>query len=135
LERFRYLTKPFYRHAKGIFLVFDITNRKSFENVSNWLIEIERNIVDDIDNVKIMLIGNKSDLNDNRIINYAEAEQFAKENNLLYFETSAKNGSNVNFIFQTIIDSIVCEQLDKTFRSVDNIININPVTESKKCCY
>jgi small GTP-binding protein len=93
-ERFRTITTSFYRGANGILLVFDCTNQASFENLSLWLTEISHNIKQK--SVPIMLLANKIDLPDESKTDLEIARQFAKENRLLYCETSGTTGQGTD---------------------------------------
>ena len=95
-ERFKNITASYYRGGNGVLVVYDITDRDSFENLNSWLIEIEKNASK---NVYKLLIGNKSDLEDKREIPFEQGQQFAEENNLTFYETSALNGNNIEEIF------------------------------------
>mmetsp|Transcript_13534 Transcript_13534/g.38058 ORF Transcript_13534/g.38058 Transcript_13534/m.38058 type:complete len:190 (-) Transcript_13534:158-727(-) len=94
-ERFRTITKAYYRGAMGIMLVYDTTDEKSFENVRNWMKNIEQNAAP---NVNKILIGNKSD-SAKRAISTSMGEALAQEFGIQFFETSAKTGSYVEDAF------------------------------------
>ena len=98
-ERFRTVVSTYFRGAHGIFLIYDITNRDSFKNLENWLIEIEKNASE---NVLKILIGNKNDLEDERDISPDEGKAFANRNGMQFIETSAKMNTNVNEAFETL---------------------------------
>ena len=98
-ERFRTVVSTYFRGAHGIFLIYDITNRDSFKNLENWLIEIEKNASE---NVLKILIGNKNDLEDERDISPDEGKSFANRNGMQFIETSAKMNTNVNEAFETL---------------------------------
>lgn len=95
-ERFRSISKAYFRNAVGAILVFDITERKTFDDLASWLNDVH-SFCDP--NVIVQLIGNKSDLTDSRAVSVAEAEQFAASNEISYLETSAKDGGNVQEAF------------------------------------
>ena len=97
-ERFKTITSSYYKGAHGLILVFDLTDRQSFLDLDNWLVEIEKHASERV--VK-MLIGNKSDLEGARTVSYEEAFNYAKCNGMKYIETSAKTSKNVTeaFIF------------------------------------
>lgn len=99
-ELFRSVTRGYYRGSAGALLVFDLTNRDSFDNITSWLTDI-RNVARA--DVVTLLIGNKADLADKRQVSTEEAEAFAKEKGMQYFETSAKTGANI----QTAVDACV----------------------------
>ena len=98
-EKFKSLTKNFYRNSNGIFLVFDLTDLNSFNNLNDWLKEINNNI----DKEKIvLLVGNKSDDVENRKIEKNEIENFSEKFGIKYIEVSAKNGNNIDLLFETM---------------------------------
>ena len=103
-ERFKNIQASYYKGANGILVVYDITNRESFEHLNSWLIEIEKN---GNKNVYKLLIGNKSDLEEKREIKKEEGEEFASINGLEFFETSAKTGQNVTEAFDCLIKEIM----------------------------
>ena len=91
-EIYRSLISSFYRNSSLAFLVYSIDNIESFNNLTNWLNDLKNQSNPDI---KIFLIGNKEDLNDDRKILFEDGEKFTKDNNFdLFFETSAKSGFN-----------------------------------------
>ena len=92
-ERFRSMALKSVRSAQGVVLVFDLTNRKSFENINVWLEQIKENL----DNPCIVLFGNKNDRpKEEWRVTIEEAEEFAKKINLKFFETSAKTKFGIN---------------------------------------
>lgn len=95
-ESFRSITRSYYRGAAGALLVYDITRRETFNHLTRWLEEARQN---SNANMAIMLIGNKSDLDHRRAVSTKEGEQFAKENGLIFLETSAKTAANVEEAF------------------------------------
>eukprot|EP01095_Lingulamoeba_sp_RSL-Kostka_P002926 TRINITY_DN1383_c0_g1_i2.p1 TRINITY_DN1383_c0_g1~~TRINITY_DN1383_c0_g1_i2.p1 ORF type:complete len:211 (+),score=69.69 TRINITY_DN1383_c0_g1_i2:43-675(+) len=95
-ERFRAVTRSYYRGAAGALLVYDVTRRETFNHLTDWLTDA-RNMTNP--NTIIMLIGNKSDLDSKRAVSYESAARFAKENDLIFIETSAKTGQNVEEAF------------------------------------
>ena len=86
-ERFKNITASYYRGGNGVLVVYDITDRESFENLNSWLIEIEKNANK---NVYKLLIGNKCDLEEKRKVSYQEGKDFAESNGMKFMETSAK---------------------------------------------
>ena len=95
-ESFKSITRSYYRAAAVGMLVYDITNRESFDSISNWLEECK---VNGNPEMTLMLVGNKRDLESSREISYEEAEHFAQANNMLFLETSAKTAERVTDIF------------------------------------
>ena len=98
-ERFKNIIASYYRGAHGILLLYDVTDKDSFKNLSNWLIEIEKNASK---NVLRLLIGNKCDLEEKRVISFNQGKEFADTYGLKFIETSAKKNLNVNEAFETL---------------------------------
>ena len=96
-ERFRALTRQYYHNANGVILVFDLTDEHSFAKLNGWIKDINENA----GNVEVILVGNKSDLEDRKITKYT-AEKYAKEKNVKYIETSAKEGTNILLLFEEL---------------------------------
>jgi Ras-related protein Rab-14 len=90
------VTRSYYRGAAGALLVYDVTRRATYNHLTSWLTDA-RNLTNP--NTVIVLIGNKVDLEDQRDVSYEEAAAFAKENDLIFVETSAKTGQNVEEAF------------------------------------
>ena len=109
-ERFKNIIASYYRVAHGILLIYDVTDKDSFKNLSNWLIEIEKN---SSKNVLKVLIGNKTDLEEKRVISYNQAKEFADSYGLKYIETSAKKNLNVNEAFATLGRELMLASEDK----------------------
>lgn len=95
-ERFRSVTRSYYRGAAGALLVYDTTSRDSFNVLWNWLNDA-RTLASQ--NICILLVGNKKDLEEDREVTFLEASNFAQENELIFLETSAKTGENVEEAF------------------------------------
>uniref|UniRef100_A0A3Q4G7I3 small monomeric GTPase n=1 Tax=Neolamprologus brichardi TaxID=32507 RepID=A0A3Q4G7I3_NEOBR len=91
-ERFRTITTAYYRGAMGIMLVYDITNEKSFDNIKNWIRNIEEHASADVEK---MVLGNKCDMNDKRQVSKERGEKLAIDYGIKFLETSAKSSINV----------------------------------------
>ena len=96
-ENYRSITRAYYKNSVCAILVYDISNRDSFDHISNW---IEDCLAQSPKTVFMVLVGNKSDLNDNRKVSFQEGQDMARNNNMMFFETSAKTGENVDKIFE-----------------------------------
>ena len=122
-EKYRALTRNYYKDAHGIILLQDVTNKSTFQSLDKWLDDINENILRE--NVSIILVGNKMDL-PNRVISYEEGDNFAKKYDLLFYETSAKEGNNIDEVFKKIANDII--------ENKNNLNNSNDVslTESVK---
>jgi len=101
---FRSITRSYYRNSVGVLIVFDITKRQSFENISGWLKEAKYHI--EPHQAVYMLVGHKADCDTERQVSYREGSSFAQLNGLKYTETSARNGQNVEETFQTVAKDI-----------------------------
>jgi len=99
-ERFKAMSTNTIKGAQGIVLVFDNTKKTTFESLPTWIKEVK----EIKDNIPIVLFGNKCDLIENADVEKDEAEEFAKDNNMEYFETSAKENINIENGFKSIID-------------------------------
>ncbi|XP_058086273.1 ras-related protein RABA3-like [Magnolia sinica] len=102
-ERYRAVTSAYYRGALGAMLVYDITKRQSFDHVARWVDELRAHADNSI---VIMLIGNKADLTDLRVVPTEDAVEFAEEQELFFSETSALNGENVEKAFFRLLEEI-----------------------------
>jgi len=102
-ERFRTITSSYYRGAHGIIVVYDVTDVESFNNVKQWLNEIDRNATE---NVTKLLVGNKCDLVNKKAVDYETAKDFAEKLTIPFLETSAKNATNVEKAFLTMAAEI-----------------------------
>ena len=102
-ERYRAITSAYYRGAVGALLVFDITKHDTFKNCQRWLTELR----DHADaNIVVMLVGNKCDLKNQRMVTTEEATEFAEKNNLAYIETSALDATGVETAFTQLLTEI-----------------------------
>lgn len=102
-ERFRTITTAYYRGAMGIMLVYDVSNLKSFENISNWIRNIEMHATQD---VELMILGNKCDISDKRQVSRERGEQLALQHSIKFMETSAKANINIEEAFITLARDI-----------------------------
>ncbi|GCC29415.1 ras-related protein Rab-39A-like [Chiloscyllium punctatum] len=109
-ERFRSITRSYYRNSVGGLLVFDITNRRSFEHVRDWLEEAKMHVQPY--RIIFLLVGHKSDLATQRKVSKEEAEKLAAVSGMKYIETSAKDSMNVEESF-TILTREIYELLKK----------------------
>jgi Ras-related protein Rab-8A len=139
-ERFRTITNAYYRGAMGIILFYDITDIKSFNNVSNWLKCIQQHANDTVD---IILVGNKSDSHD-RCIFERDGLKLSQELKVKFFETSAKLNQNINELFYTLtsdikkrlVDSLILNTnpLDNNNNSSNIILEESQSDNKNKCC-
>ena len=140
-EKYRHLIKNYYNGSNGILLVFDITDKNSFDNLNFWLDELEKNC--NLNNLYIFLVGNKTDLKKERKVSYDEAKNFADMKKIPYIEISAKTGDNIDKLFNdfikgTIINIIEQKKKDNSFLRESFKISFLDKDEKtirdKKCC-
>lgn len=98
-ERYRAITSAYYRGALGALLVYDISNKNSYDNIEKWLRELREHADP---NIVLMLVGNKCDL-DLKKVRTEDAALFAEKNSLAFLETSALNSTNVELAFQKVV--------------------------------
>ncbi len=144
-ERYKAVTSSYYRNSSGILLVYDITNSDSYYNCSKWLNELRSNTDP---NTPVILIGNKNDMIHQRNVSIEDAAKFAKENGLMFLETSALDGNNIEEAFvvlsKRIYDMTISTSHQTTLFKSEIIesalppttipISKNTINEKKSCC-
>ena len=115
MERYRILTKNYFNGSDGFIILYDITSRESFNNTNNWIQQIKDLVGDDL---KCILFGNKSDLNKERKVNINEGKELAKKYDFPFYETSAKDGTNIEKGFNSLLMNILGD-----IQTVKNIKN------------
>ncbi|XWS77329.1 hypothetical protein CRYUN_Cryun01aG0251600 [Craigia yunnanensis] len=134
-ERFRTITSSYYRGAHGIIIVYDVTDQESFNNVKQWLNEIDRYASD---NVNKLLVGNKCDLTANKVVSYETAKAFADEVGIPFLETSAKDATNVEQAFMamaaSIKDRMASQPAMNNAKPQTVQIRGQPVAQKSGCC-
>jgi len=108
-ERFRTITTAYYRGAMGILLVYDVTDEKSFNNIRNWIRNIEQHATESVNKI---LIGNKCDMVEKKVVDSARGKALADEYAIKFLETSAKNSINVEEAFITLAKDIKKRLID-----------------------
>lgn len=126
-EKFRSITKTYYRNVDAVILMYDITNLESFNHISNWINEINK-FIDKY--IPIIIIGNKNDLEKKRMISFNEGLILAKKYNALFDETSAKDYNSIDNAIIKIIKSIKNNNIKNI--NLNNQINLNNNIK-KKC--
>ncbi|PVU99360.1 hypothetical protein BB559_000768 [Furculomyces boomerangus] len=125
-ERFRTITSSYYRGAYGIIVVYDVTDQESFANVERWLQEIGRYASEGVNK---LLVGNKCDLTESRVVDYTQAKEFADQLGIPFLETSAKDATNVEQAFLTmakqIKDRVGAPNMQQQQDQLKKAININ----------
>ena len=114
-ETFRSITRAYYKNSVCSFIVYDVTNRQSFLNVQDWFNECKKQTPK---TAMMVLVGNKIDLNNKREISYEEGENFAKNNSMLFYETSAKNGDNIENMFYESAE-IIANKINEGYYDLD----------------
>ena len=139
-ERFKSITDSYYRGAKGAFVVYDITRKNTFESVDSWISAL-RSAADK--NLNIIIIGNKSDLEDQRQVETEQGEEKAQNNEAAFMETSAYSGDNIDKAFDNMITDVYNKCKSEMLANVQidigksKDINLNQNKEDKKgkkCC-
>jgi len=134
-ERYMAINKNLFQKVQGIILMYDLTNRDSFEHLQNWLNLINKNV----SNKVVILVANKLDLaQEKRIVTEEEGENIGKKNDMLFFEGSGASGENVDEIFRSIADEVYKKLIDERNDRSDfdnNNLKLNKKKrEKKKCC-
>jgi len=141
-EKFRSITTGYYRGADAAFVVFDLSSKTSFKAVSEWIENYYKYKNPDSEK-NVVLIGNKVDLVDKREVTQEEAENYVKDNNIFYFETSAKEGKNIEECFNFMAEKLLEQYENKDNELVkrkdvirgDNLKeNTEVIIGEKKCC-
>ena len=115
-EQFRSITRNYYKNTVCAVVVYDISNRESFDNVISWIEDCKLNSPK---SVFIILVGNKCDLEEERQVSTEEGSEFATRYGLNFFETSAKNSMNIEEIFKDSVD-FIAERINKNYYDLDN---------------
>ena len=143
-ERYRSITNAYYKGAKGSLLVYDITNPKTFENIDRWLSDLK---VNGDENISVVLLGNKSDLEQDRIVYTQQGKEKAEFYKLAFMETSALNGNNIEKAFSELITDVYKNHHDLFEKQAKVVINDRAINlenadendekiekEKKGCC-
>ncbi|KAJ5070284.1 small rab-related gtpase [Anaeramoeba ignava] len=129
-ERFRTVTRSFYRGANGVVIVYDITNRKSFENLQKWIEDVKLYSNND---PQILVLGNKSDLTERKVISTEAAKNFSSQFGASFYETSAKDSTNVDKAFFSLASKIQKKLFPSLNEKITLTLEENP--ERSSCCF
>ena len=137
-EKFRNIARQYYKGANGVLLIYDVCDRKSYERIGFWMDELKQN--NEIEQLYIILVGNKIDLEEKRVVTREEAEKYAQDNNINFIEVSAKTGEGILDLFNEVTKGT----MDKVFNDQDNnedkekiktyLDTNNNRKRKKKCC-
>ena len=140
-ERYKAITSAYYKGAKGAFIVYDITRKNSFESVERWVNDVI-SVADK--KITIVLIGNKSDLEDQRQVTKEEAQDKANKLEIAFMETSAFSGDNLDKAFEMMMNEVYKKCHEEMLADGDldiiqggediNLAKKNDNTQKKKCC-
>jgi len=134
-ERFRTITTAYYRGAMGILLVYDVTDEASFNNIRNWIRNIEQHAADNVDKI---LIGNKCDMVREKVVDSSRGQALADEYGIKFYETSAKTNTNVVESFTAIAKDIKKRLMDNPSAPQQPNLRVDSKnatsTKSKGCC-
>ena len=115
-ECFKSISRGYYKSSVCGLIVYDITSRESFNNVSTWVEECQNN---GPRTITLVLVGNKSDLEENRLVKYEEGEELANRYNMKFYETSAFNGNNIDKLFYDTTE-IILTNMDNDYYDLTN---------------
>ena len=129
-ERFRNMAFQYLNNTNGIIFVYDITNRESFNQLRNWIKNVKNKI--NLDEIPFIIFGNKLDLSEQRMVDSEEGKTLADKLSCSFYETSAKNGTNVDKAFDDIINKVY-ENKKEEFNDKTFFLEKNNKTK-KECC-
>ena len=124
-ERFRAITSSYYRNSNGIILAYDITNKRSFASLENWLFSVLERANEDI---KFVVVGTKCDLENLREVSTAEGQEFANKYGFPFLEVSAKKNINIEKTLQELVSQITTEKIE------NNALQITSGKSSRCLC-
>ena len=130
-ERFRNITSQYYKGAEGIILVFDLTKKESFDKINDWIKQIKLNTQSD--EIAIVLLGNKKDLVDMRVISFEEGKERAEAFGIKFFETSALDGSGIEDAFLCLSEEIM-KKKNIDFQKNNFVLGKQKVVKNKDGC-
>ena len=131
-EKYRAISKQYYKKANGILLLYDVTSRESFLGIKEWIRDINNMVTM---KPSLILVGNKIDLE--RKVLTEEGEELSKKYNAMFFETSAATGKGIEELFQALLENIM-KDYDERKKQQESLLlerlTINGIEEKKKCC-
>ena len=130
-ERFRTLTNNYFKNAHGIIIAYDCTERKSYEGIKAWVEQIKNN---GKNSIPALILGNKCDLEDEKVVQEKEGRDTAKSYGMDFFETSSKTGYNVQESFIHLVEKVYANFDDDNVDSKGVSIGGNKNKKKQKCC-
>ena len=143
-ERYKAITSTYYKGAKGAIIVYDITRKITFDNIEKWIGDLK---VNGDENIIIFLVGNKSDLNDNREVSKEDGLNKSEKFNIPFLETSALCGENIPKVFEELIQKVYInnkeELVEHNKKEIKKGVDLNEIknennteekSEKKGCC-
>ena len=143
-ERYKAITSTYYKGAKGAIIVYDITRKITFDNIEKWIGDLK---VNGDANIIIFLVGNKSDLNDNRQVSKEDGLNKSEKFNIPFLETSALCGENISKVFEELIQKVYInnkeELVEENKKEIKKGVDLNEIknennkeenSEKKGCC-
>lgn len=127
-ERYKIITTQYYRHAMGFLVMYDITNETSFLDIRNWLTQVQQHSFGD---AKIIIVANKSDLEDQRAVPTQRGKDLASELGYEFYEASAKTSESVQQTFHCLV-SAICLQMADTVTKIPEADGVVPLDGNDK---
>ncbi|XP_038196466.1 ras-related protein Rab-17 [Arvicola amphibius] len=135
-EKYHSVCHLYFRGANAALLVYDITRKDSFHQAQQWLEDLEKEFQPG--EVVVMLVGNKTDLGEERQVSFQEGKEFAESKSLLFMETSVKQNYQVSEVFDTIAQELLQRAGDRGSSSPQDgeavVLNQGPTARQRQCC-
>lgn len=132
-ERYRALTPMYYRGAKAAIVVYDVTNKTSFDHAKQWIGDLRKEASP---NIVVCLVGNKIDL-ENREVSRSEGEEYSSQENIMFLESSAKTGFQIDAIFHEILAHFPTDEIETPGIETELPIRLHDGEDKKRierCC-
>jgi Ras-related protein Rab-1A len=130
-ERFKTITSTYYRGAHGIILMYDITDKNSFNNIGNWIKDVDRFTGKDVNKI---LVGNKCDIEEKRKVSCDTGKELADSLGIQFLEVSAKDSTNIDDIFLKLVTELINKVVIENNKPGLNIIHAGKKIKQQSCC-
>jgi small GTP-binding protein len=130
MEKYRQITSSYYKGAQASIICFDLTNRSTFDSISKWYSDFSK-FSNPLFDKTVILVGNKSDLINERVVSFQEIQNVCNMNNFVYYEASAKTGENVDCIFQDLAQRLYVSYKNNMDNTIRNAIRIKKSNASQ----